>query len=456
MEYVIPVANDNDGTNKDFVEVIHDKLWNAGITSVFGKVDSTLENYIVNIQSDNGSSKVIVKKGSTLERPQSPSKDGYKFKGWFYKKDGIEKEWNFEKDVVEFDMELCLVFEAERPIENPTPMNGSISLTDFLKKYGNNTFKKDTYKKFRLVGFDGYEKYSTKYFDSAFAVAWDFVTNLLSERGIAFIQEVTIKHEGIKNLAFISHEEYLSRKEQNKYKRIEVPGLENYYMYRHYGQYDWINSVLRARLLEYGLPIDKFKFEYVIGNVGETEDTVQSDDLNKDLNTTSIGGSITGPISLGGNRSVQEVKGRFPLKKFLSIYGNATFQSKSCTSIKLIGVNGCEKYSMKEDTYGRAFSTARELVFHFAMKRLDEMGMAYIEIVNTKNRMTNPIFITTEEHNVRKAKKMSVNYKAVTSKAVCGYSMCVHYSEYNWLKNSFIKQINALELPIENFYIELE
>lgn len=39
MEMVIPPCNENDGTNKDFVEAIHDKLMNKGLLSVFGQVE---------------------------------------------------------------------------------------------------------------------------------------------------------------------------------------------------------------------------------------------------------------------------------------------------------------------------------------------------------------------------------------------------------------------------------
>lgn len=54
MEKVIPDSNDNDGTNKDFVEVIHDKLINAGLSSVFGKTETALEEVEV-VDSITGS-----------------------------------------------------------------------------------------------------------------------------------------------------------------------------------------------------------------------------------------------------------------------------------------------------------------------------------------------------------------------------------------------------------------
>lgn len=43
MEKVLPNSNENDGTNKDFVEVIHDKLINAGLSSVFEKREKAPE-----------------------------------------------------------------------------------------------------------------------------------------------------------------------------------------------------------------------------------------------------------------------------------------------------------------------------------------------------------------------------------------------------------------------------
>lgn len=43
MEKVMPSSNDNDGTNKDFIEVIHDKLIKAKLGSVFGKTETAQE-----------------------------------------------------------------------------------------------------------------------------------------------------------------------------------------------------------------------------------------------------------------------------------------------------------------------------------------------------------------------------------------------------------------------------
>ena len=235
-------------------------------------------------------------------------------------------------------------------------------------------------------------------------------------------------------------------------------------MYRHYGQYQWVDSVLRPRLTEYGLPVDEFVFEYVTGSdippeleaekmsaaeIGRTEEPVVT------VQTVTTGG-ITGPVTLSGGESVQKLEGQFTLEDFLKKYSNKTFQSKSCKYIRLLGINGQEKYSVEVDENGNKIQTARQLVFNFAMRRLDDMGMAYVNLVNAHNTSKNPIFITEEEHNARKARKESVTYTKVISKSVNGYSMCTHYAEYDWFKNSFMKQITALGLSKDDFVIIFE
>lgn len=56
MGKIMPFDNKNDGTNKDFVEAIHDKLKNKGITSVFGEkitASSELNNLPKNIKGQD-------------------------------------------------------------------------------------------------------------------------------------------------------------------------------------------------------------------------------------------------------------------------------------------------------------------------------------------------------------------------------------------------------------------
>lgn len=144
-----------------------------------------------------------------------------------------------------------------------TEQAGSITLIDFLKKYDNSTFKKSTYSKFRMVGSNGCERYTTKYYDSAFDLVWDVVMLLIREKGMDYIRCVNEKHGSLKNPVFISQSEYDQRSDQLKYRKVDVPGINPYYMYRHYGQFQWIDTVLKQRLTEFGLRLEDFSFEFV-------------------------------------------------------------------------------------------------------------------------------------------------------------------------------------------------
>lgn len=72
MEWVIPKDHQNNGENKSFVEVIHDKLVNAGMKSVFGNVEPE--------QKDT----INVKKGEKIKHDlaginESPKTEGYTY-----------------------------------------------------------------------------------------------------------------------------------------------------------------------------------------------------------------------------------------------------------------------------------------------------------------------------------------------------------------------------------------
>lgn len=425
---------------------------------VFGDVPTgPSEQVTVSFRNGGECQDVRVEKGHKVPEPARPAKDGYAFKGWYRQTPDAEGiPWNFQKD------EVCADTELYARWEKTAPSAGRISLKDFLKNYNNTNFKKDTYTQFRLVGTDGYEKYGTEYAQSAYDLAWEFVMKLLAERGMSFIQEVTEKHPEMKNPVFISQDDYDGRgNDKKKYRQIDVPGLEAYYMYRHYSQYSWIDSALKLRLTEFGLPIDRFYFEYISGEDGLPPDPqpakVDDGKKAKKKSDTTKPGEITGPVTVDGQESVKTVAGIYTLEDFLAEHNNKTFQATSFTTISLIGVNGCEAYTTDKDAKDEAFQSARRMVFHFVMDRIDEMGMSYIETVNRVNKdLKNPIFITREEHQKRKERKESVTYKAVTSKAGEGYSMCVHYSEFDWLKNSLVKQLHALGLQLKNFRLKFE
>ncbi|MCI9360503.1 MAG: hypothetical protein HFG65_05975 [Hungatella sp.] len=269
MGRVIPRSNDNDGTNKDFVEVIHDKLVNAGIKSVFQYPDGRLE-----AEPD---SKPDIK-------PDSESD---------VKPDGKDNRTGTKDDKG----------GTEKPVPPAKTGTGTISLKDFLKKYDNNTFKKSTYTKFRLAGAAGYEKYGTEYFNSAFDLAWAFVMGLIEERGQAYIDSVNARHPGLKNPVFLSQEEYENHSDQKKYKQVDAKNVSTCYMYRHYGQYQWIDGVLKPRLVEFGLPMSEFYFQYVVGSeeTGSGEETNSGNETAcTDAYGEDIGASGTGQADTDG------------------------------------------------------------------------------------------------------------------------------------------------------------
>lgn len=342
-----------------------------------------------------------------------------------------------------------------------------ISLKDFVKKYNSKSFKGAALKTIKLIGKGEFARYSSKQeYNSTFHLVWDFVSQIVAERGIQYIEMVKNCSVMDKNPVFVTGNELAQRKMEgleSRYKKLDVNGFEHYYMLRNYDPYNWIALVLKKRMTELGLPLDEFCFEIEMNSDQGVEVLPRNDAKLNDQpevisnsdNKSNIGG-ISGPIGIKGNNpgtTVEIVEGKYSLVDFLKEYNNKTFQSKSCKRISLMGVDECEKYSVK------GYETARKLVFDFAMKRIDESGMEYIHRVNGyhgEKVMANPIFITVQEHNERKARKESVSYTVVTSKAVSGYSMCTHYSEYDWLKNSLMKQLKALGLPVEKFYLILE
>lgn len=237
--------------------------------SVFSRKTKPLK-FNVNFVSEGNSVETLwVESGKTIEQPPI-YKDGYELEGWFSNEENQETQWNFDTAVVLKNM--TLVAKWHEKVSNVN----FISLTDFIKKYNSNTFNKQTYRNFKLVGKAEFAKYGTDIYDSAYELVWEFVMKLLAEKGIDYINEVNAKHSGIKNPAFIEKSVYDLRDDQKKYRNIELPGMTDYYMYRHYGQYDWIYAVLRPRLEEFGLPLNAFGFVYNIVDDSVPENT---DDL---------------------------------------------------------------------------------------------------------------------------------------------------------------------------------
>ena len=116
MERVIPNKNENDGGNKAFEDVIHDKLINEGITSVFGEISSNtfvepkpIIEYNVVIVNGDFKKNIKVKENECVPKQDSGVKDGFDFGGWFVS--GTNEEWDFSTPIHK-DIEIYAKWET--------------------------------------------------------------------------------------------------------------------------------------------------------------------------------------------------------------------------------------------------------------------------------------------------------------------------------------------------------
>lgn len=148
---------------------------------------------------------------------------------------------------------------------------------------------------------------------------------LLEERGEEYLHFVNEKNAGNKNPPFITAAEHQKRKEEKHpvtYRKLELPGLEGWSMCRHYGQYGWVNDVLRRRILELGLPPEAFSLEYIPNSDEQTEEPepINGTDASEagggqedagpageDMGAGPDGG-IGGPVDLDGKTGKQKKK----------------------------------------------------------------------------------------------------------------------------------------------------
>lgn len=137
------------------------------------------------------------------------------------------------------------------------------------------------------------------------------------------------------------------------------------------------------------------------------------------------------------NLAAQPSASKLPtLREFLNENTKNTFQKGKYTAIALVGTDGFKNYSLVP------VAKAKDLVIAFANARIAEMGDAYIQRVTAhENSPKNPIFITQEEYDRRKAgEKEQTQYE----KLDCGYYMNKKYGDYDFLANSLKKQVEAL------------
>ena len=138
----------------------------------------------------------------------------------------------------------------------------------------------------------------------------------------------------------------------------------------------------------------------------------------------------------GAGLAAQPSASKLPtLREFLHENTKNTFQKGKYTAIALVGTDGLKNYSLAP------VAKAKDLVIAFANARIAEVGDTYIQRVTAhENSPKNPIFITQEEYDRRKAgEKEQTPYE----KLDCGCYMNKKYGDYDFLANSLKKQVEA-------------
>lgn len=251
------------------IDVLVDRLGRElredGIIPKIIELNTPKKKYKVSFISDDSLiNEITVEEGMKITIPSVPEKSGCTLEGWYDVNSDTTLKWNFSEDVIKSDTKLYAKWKktflpSQEPLAVEMPMN------EFIKKYDNHNFKKSSFAKIRLVGGSGYEKYTTDFYDSTYDMTWSFIRKLLEEKGEAYIEFVNERNKGLKNPVFITVDEYKSRLSRNdiiSYRRLDVKGLEGYCMCTQYGQYGWINPVLKKRVQELDMPLSAFMFEY--------------------------------------------------------------------------------------------------------------------------------------------------------------------------------------------------
>ena len=325
------------------------------------------------------------------------------------------------------EMDTIITNPMAQPSESKLP-----TLREFLAKHNKDSVKKGTYSSIALVGTPGAEKYSLRPYQKIKDLVIAFANARIAEMGDAYIQRVTAHENSPKNPIFITQEEYDRRKagekEQTQYEKLDC----GYYMNKKYGDYDFLANSLKKQVTA----LDKDGTAKLLDHIlvdcawkdapnADAPDTIRADTAVK----------VSGESKAG--ESVQPSASEFPtLREFLAKHNKDSVKKGTYSSIALVGTPGAEKYSL------RPYQKIKDLVIAFANARIAEMGDAYIQRVTAhENSPKNPIFITQEEYDRRKAgEKEQTQYE----KLDCGYYMNKKYGDYDFLANSLKKQVEAL------------
>ena len=361
--------------------------------------------------------------------------------------------------------------EKENNRREADTISGRISISDFLKNWSSDKNSKNkkyftgkSYESVRLVGSGECAKYSTESFKSSREMTINFVNRRIDEMGIEYIEKVNRRYSGSSNPPFLPTEE--ADKKSLSYKALTSSKAAGYSINTNFSEYNFIKELQRyieALVLPAGELYLEFKDSRENNDI--TTDTKPTDltaaepaRFGTDISETKaeLSNTVIRPRPLYSGekendlRGADKISGRISISDFLKNWSSDKnsknkkyFTGKSYKSVRLVGSGECAKYSTE------SFKSSREMTINFVNRRIDEMGIEYIEKVNRRYPgSNNPPFLPTEE-----ADKKSLSYKALTSSKAAGYSINTNFSEYNFIKE-LQRYIEALVLPAGELYLE--
>ncbi len=194
-----------------------------------------------------------IEKGKKVTKPSDPQKDGYIFKGWF-KETTCQNEWNFETDIVMYNMVLYAKWEKK---EDSTPITYTITFhTDGGTAIKNQTINENgkvvqpenpTKKGYQFLGW---------YEDEEFKIEFNFQKDVLKDLTLYAkwqieTYQVTFESNGgsaVKNQSILYHHEA---------ERPESPTKEGYIFVGWYKdaaltkEFDFINTMIVKDIVLY-------------------------------------------------------------------------------------------------------------------------------------------------------------------------------------------------------------
>lgn len=272
MDTVMPECNDNDGTNKEFVEVIHDKLSEYG--SVFIKDWKAPDENVVKPNTSGNNE-------NGLQKPsiENPSTEG----------------WN-EK-----------------------------SLDVFVKNFNDKNFNAKEYAKIKITGKGEAKKFFTdEIYKNPASMVRDFadrLANILGKDCVKFFESFAGKAA---SPIFISKAEWDIRKKENKSDSYSVVKDTNYCINTHMSPCRWITYVLKEIVLALGLELQDIVVSFT--NQNTSDDSSETVTGNEDTKSGKSGGTekvsngedsfeddyeIDGPVSLYGTKTTKKVNGNY-------------------------------------------------------------------------------------------------------------------------------------------------